>query len=174
MWRQLCPRARHKLKSLILVLNLPLLSSLLTSLLCQLIMRTEKFPEILSSGITLKRERAWKVDILVEGGWGALGFIVSCCFLFCGGPFHLSQPTFLHIPGIPQTKRGERVRNWPWLCLSTADLCDRNSKEFYTHMWMTQDTRILKTRWAQVHAKKEKAHIVCHLNFHFTETFTDM
>lgn len=70
---------------------------------------------------------------LTVGGWVG-GAVVSECVCLWGGPRHLSEPTFLCIPGIPQTKRGERARNWPRLCLSTADLSDRDFKDQCTYM----------------------------------------
>lgn len=70
---------------------------------------------------------------LTVGGWVG-GAVVSECVCLWGGPRHLSEPTFLCIPGIPQTKRGERARNWPRLCLSTADLSDRDFKDPCTYM----------------------------------------
>lgn len=58
------------------------------------------------------------------GGWRLLsGMAVSSRDLST-----CPSPTFRNIPALQQTKHGERARNWPPLCLSTADLSDRTCK----------------------------------------------
>lgn len=68
-------------------------------------------------------ERAGAGGTMERGGRGC---VWGGCLL--EGPLHLSEPTFLNIPVVPQTKHGERARNWPRLCLSTADLSDRTCR----------------------------------------------
>lgn len=90
-------------------------------------------------------------------------------------PVHLPKSTFLHIPGIPQTKRGERVRNWPWLCLSTADLSDRNSmKPILTcaRYKKTQEKHSYDQTCAGAHrTKTTPTHIGFRLNFNANDIF---